>query len=347
MTEPDLFSRRAYEFDLPKELIAQYPVTPRDHSRLMVVNRAERAIKEIPFYEIAHLLQNGDSLVFNDTKVIPARLIGQRPTGGATEIFLVKQLEDGVWETLVKPGKKVKPGTPVIFSDSFSCVVEDLLADGRRRVRFLYEGDFDNLLAEHGQIPLPPYIERQEEDKVDRERYQTVYANKPGAVAAPTAGLHFTEELLSNLKEKGVGQHHVTLHVGLGTFKPVDADDIREHLMHSERCHLSPETTAILNARGKQHRQICVGTTCCRVLETTANDQGIITPGDYDTNIFIYPGYRFKYVNALLTNFHLPGSTLLMLVSALGGYDLIREAYQKAVREKFRFFSYGDAMLIL
>lgn len=345
--EPHLFYRTAYEFDLPKELIAQHPVTPRDSSRLMVINRAEGSIKEIPFHQIAELLGPGDSLVFNDTKVIPARLMGKRPSGGLTEIFLIKALENNIWEALVRPGKKVKEGTVVTFGDTFSCTVKDLLPDGRRLVTFSHEGDFYDVLAEYGKIPLPPYIEREADGAVDKERYQTVYASKPGAVAAPTAGLHFTNELLSKLAAKGIAQQHVTLHVGLGTFRPVEAEDIRHHLMHSERCHLSAETAQLLNSRPKDKLQICVGTTCCRVVETAANDKGIVIAGDYDTNIFIYPGYRFKYVNALLTNFHLPGSTLLMLVSAFGGYDLIREAYAKAIEERFRFFSYGDAMLIL
>ncbi len=343
----NLFLKSAYEFDLPKELIAQNPVNPRDHSRLMVINRAKGTIEEIAFHEIRNLLVKGDSLVFNDTKVIPARLMGKRLTGGLTEIFLIKPLEDNKWEALVRPGKKVKEGSLVTFGENFSCVVKDFLPDGRRVIAFNYSGDFYERLAEYGKIPLPPYIEREAEDSVDKERYQTVYASKPGAVAAPTAGLHFTDSLLKTLEAQGVSQQHVTLHVGLGTFRPVEAEDIRHHLMHSERCHLSAETAAVLNQRDPTKRQICVGTTCCRVVETAANEAGVVIPGDYDTNIFIYPGYRFKYVDALLTNFHLPGSTLLMLVSAFGGYDLIREAYAKAIEKKFHFFSYGDAMLIL
>ncbi len=343
----DPFLLSSYQYELPAELIAQQPCTPRDRSRLMIVERSTGTISEIVFRELIDFLSPGDSLVFNDTKVIPSRLFGKRKTGGEAEIFLTSRRSDNTWEALVRPGKKLQPGTKVYFSDRLRCEILDNLEDGLRLVRFDYEGDFDALLQTHGQVPLPPYIKREQGvEESDKERYQTIFAAKPGAVAAPTAGLHFTEEMLQKLKEKQVAQMAVTLHVGLGTFRPVQTEDIRQHMMHAEKCYITPEVASQLNCRDLSKKQICVGTTCCRTLESVVK-AGAISPGEFSTDIFIYPGYTFRYVRHLLTNFHLPGSTLLMLVSAFAGRDLILEAYHKAIKEKFRFFSYGDAMLIL
>lgn len=313
----------------------------------MIVDRAKGDISEIVFRELRDFLESGDHLIFNDTKVIPARLIGTRTGGGASEIFLVRPISNDMWEVLVRPGKKLKVGSRVVFSELFSCEIVERLPDGGAYAVFHYEGEFYQALERHGQIPLPHYIRREVDSAVDNSRYQTVYASQPGAVAAPTAGLHFTQEMMSHLKEKGVHQTTVTLHVGLGTFRPVQAEDIRDHVMHAERLNITPEAAVELNRRQSGSRRICVGTTSCRALEAVATEGGVIVPGDYETTIFIYPGYSFKYAKSLLTNFHLPGSSLLMLVSAFAGRELIKEAYLKAVKEKFRFFSYGDAMLIL
>jgi len=337
-----MFSLSTYSYNLPEELIAQYPCTPRDSSRLMVVDRASGEITEMVFRELADFLGEGDQLIFNDTKVIPARLHGKRETGGAVEIFLTEPLGEDTWKALARPARKLRAGATVHFSDTFSCKVLEELPEGERKVQFHYEGDFDTALITHGETPLPQYIRRQADNTLDPERYQTVYAANAGAVAAPTAGLHFTPELLNQLSAQDVEQSYITLHVGLGTFRPIQTDDIRQHKMHSERFIITPEAAQQLNT---QKRQICVGTTSCRSLEA-ATKNGTIQPGDYSTDIFIYPGYTFKKVEALLTNFHLPGSTLLMLVSAFAGYDLIMEAYAKAVKDRYRFFSYGDAMLI-
>ncbi|NGX43579.1 MAG: hypothetical protein K940chlam7_01877, partial [Chlamydiae bacterium] len=301
---------------------------------------------EIAFHELANFLQQGDHLIFNDTKVIPARLLGKRGTGGVAEVFITEQLDDGTWYALTRPARKIKPGTLIQFSDSFSCTVLQSLEGGIRRVAFSHEGDFDKVLAEHGVMPLPQYIRRNSEE-VDKERYQTVFASNPGAVAAPTAGLHFTKDLLNKLSEEEVKQTHITLHVGAGTFKPVVTEDIREHNMHFERYQISQDAARQLNLPSKGKRTICIGTTCCRTLEAAADSEGTIQHGNGSTDIFIYPGYKFKSVQSLLTNFHLPGSTLLMLVSAFTGHDLMVEAYKKAVKDRFRFYSYGDAMLIL
>ncbi len=334
------FSLTDYQFDLPQELIAQAPCNPRDSSRLMLVERATGRISECVFRDLPTLLEPGDCLVFNDTKVIPARLIGRRPGGGLAELLLIRRLPDATWEALGRPGRKLQLGTRLLFGPDFSAEIVELLPDGVRRVRFF--GEFESGLERYGRMPLPPYIQR-ETAASDKERYQTVYAANPGAIAAPTAGLHFTEELLNSLK--GISQAKVTLHVGLGTFKPVQVEDIRQHPMHQELC-LIPEATAdLLNGRTK--RSICVGTTSCRTLESAADPKGLIHAGSYETRLFIYPGYSFKATDALLTNFHLPGSSLLMLVSAFAGYELMREAYAKAIEKRFRFFSYGDAMLIL
>lgn len=343
----DLHLLSSYQFHLPEELIAEYPCNPRDDSRLMVIDRASKKIMEMKFSDLEFFLESGDSLVFNDTKVIPARLFGKRQSGGVAEIFLTNRVSLDTWEVLARPGKKLKIGDFVYFSDDFSVEILESLQDGRKLVKFHYEGEFEVFLDKYGQIPLPHYIKRSVDNPIDKERYQTVYAKTSGAVAAPTAGLHFTTRLIDNLSLKGVEKQFVTLHVGIGTFRPVQVDDIREHQMHAEKVMISEETAKLLNSRKPNKRQICVGTTCCRSLESSVGQDGMITQGAHETSIFIYPGYKFKYVDHLLTNFHLPGSSLLMLVSAFAGYDLIMEAYAKAVQEKYRFFSYGDAMLIL
>lgn len=344
----DLFSLSSYQFHLPDELIAQHPCTPRDSSRLMVVDRASGNISEIVFRELTDFLQAGDQLVFNNTKVIPARLFGTRGSGGAAEILLLRQHSDSTWDVLARPGKKMRVGDRVTFGDSFSCTILDTLSDGGKRVSFQYEGDnFYEVLDKYGQMPLPHYIKREAPTKEDSERYQTVYAKHLGAAAAPTAGLHFTQNMLDHFSRKNVNQAQVTLHTGLGTFKPVQVEDIRQHQMHYERCMITEATAKSLNDQKLPFRQICVGTTCCRCIESAANEQGLVLAGEYDTNVFIYPGYQFKVVRSLLTNFHIPGSSLLMLVSAFAGYELIMEAYERAVKERYRFFSYGDAMLIL
>lgn len=343
----NLFLSSSYHYDFDESLIAHYPLTPRDSSRLMVVHRSTGHIEEMIFHEIDQLLEPGDRLIFNDTKVIPPRLLGRRASGGAAEIFLVKPSADGTWIALAKPGKKLRVGATVRFGPDFSCEILDVHEDGSRSVKFIHDGPFEEMIEHYGQIPLPHYIKREADQQFDKERYQTVYAANPGALAAPTAGLHFTHPLLEKLGSKGIRKEQVTLHVGLGTFKPVQVDDIRHHHMHSERCIILPETAERLNDSQKIKRNICVGTTSCRVMESAATEEGLIKPGAFDTDIFIYPGYTFRFTQGLLTNFHLPGSTLMMLVSAFAGYDLIMEAYQKAVKEKFRFYSYGDAMLII
>lgn len=345
--QKDLHLLSSYQFNLPNELIANYPVSPRDHSRLMVIDRASQNITEMPFFELESFLNNGDSLIFNDTKVIPARLFGTRENGSGAEIFLTKRLNKDVFEVLARPGKKIKIKDRIFFSESFFAEVLELLSDGRKSVKFHYQGDFDDLLERHGQIPLPQYIKRDVNAKIDNERYQTVYAAASGAVAAPTAGLHFTDELMRRLAKKGVLQQFLTLHVGIGTFRPVQTEDIRQHKMHEEKVIITQATADLLNQRQPLKRQICVGTTSCRSLESSIDDSARIRAGEHETGIFIYPGYQFKYVEHLLTNFHLPGSSLLMLVAAFAGYDLIMEAYKKAIKEKYRFFSYGDCMLIL
>lgn len=341
----DPFSLKTYQYHLPEELIAQRPAEPRDSSRLLVVDRQSGNISLTTFDQIQNYVEAGDQFVFNDTKVIPARLLGNKETGGKVEILLLKHLAEDAWEALVRPSKKLAVGTKVQFGKSFACTLTEKLAEGKARIRFQYTGNFASRLAEHGQIPLPHYIRREKEESLDSVCYQTVYASKPGAVAAPTAGLHFTRELLGELERKGVEQTRLTLHVGLGTFRPVQVEDIRMHAMHSEQVVIGEGTAEMLNKRC--HKRIVVGTTTCRALESAADEEGNIIPGEFETDIFIYPGYEFKYVRALLTNFHLPCSTLLMLVSTFGGIELIREAYRIAVENKMRFYSYGDAMLIL
>lgn len=336
-----------FYYDLPKELIAQDPLEDRSASRLMVVHRGSGQIEHKTFTDIVDYLRPGDCLVRNNTKVIPARLFGVRKdTGAAVELLLLKRRENDIWETLVKPGKKARAGAELVFGDGHLCgEIIDVLEDGNRLIQFHYEGIFEEILDELGQMPLPPYITHSLKDK---NRYQTVYARYEGSAAAPTAGLHFTEELFHRLQDKGVLVANVTLHVGLGTFRPVKAEDVRDHHMHSEYYRIEPDEAAKINkAKAGGGRIICVGTTSCRTLESAADDSGILHPGEADTEIFIYPGYQFRIMDELITNFHLPESTLLMLVSALAGKDLVMRAYEEAVRERYRFFSFGDAMIIL
>lgn len=341
----DPFNLIAYQYSLPEELIAKHPCQPRDASRLMLIERATGEISELRFAELSDLLQAGDSLVFNDAKVIPARLLGKRESGGATEILLVRRLSQDHWEAIGKPGRKLRAGSRVQFSEDFSCEIVEELEGGKRLVRLVGSGDLDRLLEIHGELPLPPYLHRSYDRERDARDYQTVFAKRTGAVAAPTAALHFSEKMLDALQQKGVTWNTVTLDVGLGTFQPVQVDDIREHLIHKESYHIEAEVAERLHRRSDRARQICVGTTTCRVLESAAAHG--FTAGSHESQLFIYPGYEFRYVRTLLTNFHAPGSTLLMLVSAFAGYELIREAYAKAIERRFRFLSYGDAMLIL
>lgn len=337
----DPFLLSSYQFELPPDLIAKTAMEPRDHSRLMIVDRARGTLEECRFFEMPQLLNPGDTLVFNDTRVIPARLLGQRENGGEAEVFLIEEREQGIWKALVKPGKKLQPHSRVIFGPDFSCEVVEILEDGLRAIRFFHEEPFEAVLQRYGKIPLPPYIDRVAEKK-DEETYQTIYAASPGAVAAPTAGLHFTPRTFEDLSRKKVNQAHITLHVGLGTFKPIQVDDIRHHVMHHERYFVTDEAAATINRN--QGRLICVGTTSARTLESIGLP---IIAQRGETSIYIYPGYAFKAAQALLTNFHLPGSSLMLLVSAFAGQELIREAYAKAIERRFRFYSYGDAMLII
>lgn len=333
-----------FMYDLPEERIAQTPVEPRDHSRLMVLHRGTHEIEHKHFYDIVDYLNPGDCLVINETKVIPARLYGERPTGGACEVLLLKQLGPKRWETLVRPGKKLRPGAEVIFGDGrLRCRVVETTDDGGRIVEFECEGSFEAALDALGEMPLPPYIH---EKLQDRDRYQTVYAKQDGSAAAPTAGLHFTPELLARIRAKGVDIVPVLLHVGLGTFRPVKVENIEEHQMHSEYFEVTEDAAQRVNAaHARGGRVIAVGTTSVRTLESAAED-GRLVARRGDTSIFIKPGYRWQLVDALITNFHLPGSTLLMLVSALYDREHILAAYEEAVRDEYRFFSFGDAMLI-
>lgn len=341
-----MFDLSAYQYSLPQELIAQYPSSPRDHSRLMIIERNTGNISEIVFHDIVNLLKEPDSLVFNDTKVIPLRLFGRKSTGAHVEMLLTRRITEDTWECLARPGRRLHPGTQVSFSGDFFCEIIETKSDGSKVVRFHYSEDFHTLLETHGQIPLPHYMKRDFEAS-DRQNYQTTYASQEGAAAVPSAGLHFTPELLKELSDRSVSQTTVTLHVGVGTFRPVKAKDIRDHPMHTEHFFIKEEAAQKLNQRSPNGKQIIVGTTTCRALESAATDTGIISSGEYDTNIFIYPGYQFKYVRGLLTNFHLPGSSLLMLVCAFAGYDLTMEAYAKAIKDRYRFYTYGDAMLII
>ena len=333
-------------YDLPEELIAQTPLQQRDSSRLLVLDRQSGNVTHRHFYDIIKYLQPGDCLVMNDSRVLPARLLGHRPTGGAVEVLLLRDLGDKKWECLCKPGRKMQVGNEVIFGNGeLTAVVTDVQDDGNRIIEFRYEGIFLEVLERLGKMPLPPYIKAELQDQ---ERYQTVYSRAVGSAAAPTAGLHFTNELLEQIRTKGIKTAFVTLHVGLGTFRPVKAETISEHHMHSELCMIGAETAEILNETKKQGgRIICVGTTSCRTLESLVNDDGFFEPKSKWTEIFIYPGYQFKAMQGLITNFHLPESTLVMLVSAFAGRENVLAAYNEAVSEKYRFFSFGDAMCIL
>lgn len=335
-----------FYYDLPEELIAQDPLEDRSSSRLLVLDRKTREREHRVFRDLAEFLNPGDCLVVNNTRVIPARLMGVKEgTGAGIEVLLLKRCEDNVWETLVKPGKKARPGARISFGDGLLVgEVLEVVEEGNRRIRFTYEGIFEEILERLGQMPLPPYITHELKDK---NRYQTVYAKHEGSAAAPTAGLHFTPELLKVIEDKGVRLAHVTLHVGLGTFRPVKVEDVTQHHMHSEFYMIEEEQAGLINeTRAAGGRVICVGTTSCRTLESAADENGVLHAGSGWTDIFIYPGYRFKLMDALITNFHLPESTLLMLVSAFAGKEQVMAAYEEAVRERYRFFSFGDAMFI-
>ena len=335
-----------FYYDLPEELIAQTPLEKRDTSRLMVLDKVTGQVTHKHFYDILDYLKPGDCLVMNDSRVLPARLLGHRPTGGAVEVLLLRDLGDKCWECLCKPGKKMQVGNEVIFGKGeLTATVKAVQEDGNRVVEFHYEGIFLEVLERLGKMPLPPYIKA---ELADQERYQTVYSREVGSAAAPTAGLHWTKELLDKARAMGVKTAFVTLHVGLGTFRPVKAENILEHHMHAELCMMSAETAAVLNeTKADGGRIICVGTTSCRTLESLAKDDGTFEAGSKWTEIFIYPGYTFKAMNGLITNFHLPESTLVMLVSAFAGREHVLSAYEEAVKERYRFFSFGDAMCIL
>ena len=334
-----------FDFFLPEELIAQTPLEKRDTSRLLTLDKTTGQTGHRHFYDLPSFLRPGDCLVLNDSRVLPARLIGRRPTGGVCEVLLLVDKGEGLWECLVRPGRKLKPGAQVVFGEGqLTATIEAEVEDGKRLVRFHYQGIFLEILEQLGKMPLPPYIKAELQDN---ERYQTVYSKVVGSAAAPTAGLHFTPELLTQIQEMGVKVCYVTLHVGLGTFRPVKAENILEHEMHSEFCMISQKTADTINATKKQGgRVICVGTTSCRTVESMAGEDGLMTERSGWTNIFIYPGYRFKVLDALITNFHLPQSTLIMLVSALAGREHVLAAYEEAVKEGYRFFSFGDAMFI-
>lgn len=334
-----------FYFELPTELIAQTPLEKRDASRLMQLDKTSGEISHRHFYDLPELLRPGDCLVLNDSRVFPARLFGNRTTGGMVEVLLLRDLGDGKWECLTRPGKKTKPGTQLSFGGGeLTGTVMDVIEDGNRIIQFHYDGIFLEVLERLGRMPLPPYIKAELQDK---ERYQTVYSRELGSAAAPTAGLHFTKELLEKITCMGVQVCYVTLHVGLGTFRPVKEDEITDHEMHSEFCVIPDNTARIITETKKSGgRVVCVGTTSCRTLESFANDDGTVDPKSGWTKIFIYPGYRFKCMDALVTNFHLPESTLIMLVSAFAGREHVLAAYNTAVKEQYRFFSFGDAMFI-
>lgn len=344
MTE--VLKKSDFYFDLPQELIAQDPLEDRSSSRLLMLDKHTGAVSHHVFREIVDYLHEGDCLVLNNTKVIPARLLGEREgTGAHVEVLLLKRKDGDVWETLVRPGKKCRPGTRLIFGDGLlKAEVLETVDEGNRLIHFEYEGIFEEVLDRLGEMPLPPYITHKLQDK---NRYQTVYAKYEGSAAAPTAGLHFTKELLAQIAEKGVEIAYVTLHVGLGTFRPVKEDNVLEHHMHSEYYQVTEEAAEKINhTKQKGGRIICVGTTSCRTIESASDENGVIHPGCDNTEIFIYPGYHFKVLDALITNFHLPESTLVMLVSALAGKEHVLNAYQEAIKERYRFFSFGDAMFI-
>ena len=345
-TDNHFYKTQDYYYDLPEELIAQTPLQQRDTSRLMVLDRETGAVTHKHFYDILDYLHPGDCLVMNDSRVLPARLLGHRPTGGAVEVLLLRDIGDKCWECLCKPGRKMQPGNEVIFGNGeLTATVREVKEDGNRIVEFHYHGIFLEVLERLGKMPLPPYIKAELQDQ---ERYQTVYSREVGSAAAPTAGLHWTKELLDKARAKGVKTAFVTLHVGLGTFRPVKAENILEHHMHAELCMMSPETAAILNeTKAQGGRVICVGTTSCRTLESLVKEDGTFEASSKWTEIFIYPGYTFKAMDGLITNFHLPESTLVMLVSAFAGKENVLNAYRIAVEEKYRFFSFGDAMCII
>ena len=335
-----------FNFDLPEELIAQHPLEKRDASRLMVLDKNTGVIEHKSFHDVIEYLNEGDTLVLNNTRVMPARLIGEKEgTGGKIEFLLLKRIEGDKWECLAKPGKRAKIGQTFTFGEGkLKCKVIDIIEEGNRIIEFSYEGIFEQVLDELGEMPLPPYIT---EKLDDRERYQTVYSKEKGSAAAPTAGLHFTNELLEEIKSKGINIAYLTLHVGLGTFRPVKVDDINEHIMHSEYYHLDKENADIINETKKRgNRIIAVGTTSTRTLETIGDENGFVREQSGWTDIFIYPGYKYRVIDELITNFHLPESTLIMLVSALAGKENVMNAYNTAVKERYRFFSFGDSMII-
>ena len=334
-----------FNYELPEELIAQTPIEKRDESRLMVLDRDKQTIEHKTFKDIIDYLEPGDCLVRNNTKVIPARIYGKKETGAHVEFLLLKNIEGDIWESIVRPGNKLHVGTKVIFGDGLlTAQILEIMPGGTRKVKFTYQGIFNEILDKIGLMPLPPYIH---EELKDNDRYQTVYAKYDGSAAAPTAGLHFTPELLKKIEEKGVKIANVTLHVGIGTFRPVKEENVENHEMHTEHFYIKQEDVQKINETKKQGKKvIAVGTTSCRVLETIADENGFVKETEEDTSIFIYPGYHFKCLDGLITNFHLPQSTLLMLVSALAGKDYIMKAYNEAVKEKYRFFSFGDAMFI-
>ena len=334
-----------FDYDLPEELIAQTPIEKRDESRLMVLDREKQTIEHRKFKNIIEYLKPGDVLVRNNTKVIPARIYGKKETGANVEFLLLHNIEGDIWECIVRPGNKLHIGTKVIFGDGLlKAEILDIMEGGTRKVKFYYNGIFNEILDKIGLMPLPPYIH---EELKEKDRYQTVYAKYEGSAAAPTAGLHFTEELFEALRKKGIEIANVTLHVGIGTFRPVKEETVEEHKMHTEHFYIKKEDVEkINNAKKEGRRVIAVGTTSCRVLESIADENGFVKETEEDTGIFIYPGYKFKCIDGLITNFHLPQSTLLMLVSALAGKEYIMKAYKEAVKEKYRFFSFGDAMII-
>ena len=335
-----------FNYELPEELIAQHPYDKRDEARLMVLDRKNNKIENKIFKDVIDYLNPGDCLVINNTKVLPARLYGKKDTGANVEFLLLKRIEGDTWESMVRPGNKLKPGSKVEFGNGLlKAEVLEVLPGGNRKVKFEYKGIFNEILDQIGLMPLPPYIT---EKLKENDKYQTVYAKYEGSSAAPTAGLHFTEELLEKIKEKGIEVANVTLHVGIGTFRPVKVENVEEHEMHSEHYYIKQEDVdKINNAKKNGKRVIAVGTTSCRVLESVADENGMMREVEGDTSIFIYPGYKFKCIDSLITNFHLPESTLIMLVSSLAGKDFVMEAYQKAVEDKYLFFSFGDAMIIL
>ena len=334
-----------FNYDLPEELIAQHPYDKRDEARLMVLDRKTQTIEHKVFKDIIDYLEPGDCLVINNTKVLPARLLGKKDTGAKIEFLLLKRIEGDYWEVMVRPGNKLKPGTKVSFGDGIlKAEILEVLEGGNRKVKFEYKGIFNEILDKIGLMPLPPYIK---ETLKDKDKYQTVYAKYDGSAAAPTAGLHFTEELLDKIKKKGIEVANVTLHVGIGTFRPVKVENVEDHLMHSEHFYIKQEDVDKINkAKEAGHRVIAVGTTSCRVLESIADENGKVKATEADTSIFIYPGYKFKCLDCLITNFHLPESTLIMLVSSLAGREFILKAYNEAVKERYLFFSFGDAMFI-